>query len=149
PFNDVNIRKAVSYATDLKSIMDKIVGATGVQSHNTAVPPNMPGSASDELQPIPFDLDKAKELMAASSMPNGFATKLHTIAPNDVWVPQAIAIQEALKQINIDVEIVQYTYADFITMLQAGDYEGGVLVQWGSDFPDAAGNLIPVYLSTN
>ena len=24
-----------------------------------------------------------------------------------------------------------------------------MIVQWGSDFPDAAGNLIPVYLSTN
>jgi peptide/nickel transport system substrate-binding protein len=149
PFDDVNIRKAVSYAIDLKAIMENIVGATGVQARNTAVPPNMPGSASEELEPIPFDLDKAKELMAASSMPDGFSTQLHVIAPNDVWVPQAIAIQEALKEINIDVEIVQYTYADYITMLQAGEYEGGVIVQWGSDFPDAAGNLIPVYLSSN
>jgi peptide/nickel transport system substrate-binding protein len=149
PFDDVNIRKAVSYAIDLKAIMENIVGAYGVQSKNTAVPPNMPGSASDELESIPYDLDKAKELMAASSMPDGFSTQIHVIAPNDVWVPQAIAIQEALKEINIDVEIVQYTYADFITMLQAGEYDGGVIVQWGSDFPDAAGNLIPLYLSTN
>src|SRR4029453_8727232 len=91
----------------------------------------------------------AKKHMAESSMPDGFSTKLHTIAPNDVWVPQAIAIQEALKAINIDVEIVQYTYADYQTLLQAGEYDGGVLIQWGSDFPDAAGNLVPLYLSTN
>lgn len=149
PFNDVNIRKAVSYAIDLAAIIENIVGVTGVQSRNTSVPPNMPGSASDELAPIPYDLDKAKELMAASSMPDGFPMQIHTLAPNDVYVPEAIAIQEALKEINIDVEIVQYTYADFITMLQAGEYEGGVLVQWGSDFPDAAGNLVPLYLSTN
>ena len=82
-------------------------------------------------------------------MPDGFSTQIHTVAPNDVWVPEAIAIQEALKDINIDVEIVQYTYADFITLLQGGEWEGGVLVQWGSDFPDAAGNLLPLYLSTN
>ena len=36
--------------------------------------------------------------MAASSMPDGFATKINVIAPNDIWVPQAIAIQEALKE---------------------------------------------------
>jgi peptide/nickel transport system substrate-binding protein len=149
PFNDVNIRKAISYATDLATIMEKIVGVTGVQSHNTAVPPNMPGSAADELKPIPYDVAKAKELMAASSMPDGFSTKLNVIAPNDVWVPQSIAIQEALKELNIDVEIVQYTYADFITLQQAGDYEGIMNFQWGSDFPDAAGNLIPLFLSTN
>ncbi len=41
-------------------------------------------------------------------MPDGFSTKLSVIAPNDVWVPQAIAVQEALKELNIEVEIVQY-----------------------------------------
>ena len=60
PFNDVKIRKAVSYATPLADIIEKIVGVNGVQSHNTAVPPNMPGSASDELEPIPYDPDKGQ-----------------------------------------------------------------------------------------
>jgi peptide/nickel transport system substrate-binding protein len=149
PFDDVNIRKAVSYATPIQSIMENIVGDTGIQSRNTTVPPDMPGSASAELEPIPFDLDMAKELMAASSMPEGFSTTLNVIAPNDIWVPQAVAIQEALREINIDVEIVQMPYADMITLQQAGDYEGMMHFQWGSDFPDAAGNLIPLFLSTN
>jgi peptide/nickel transport system substrate-binding protein len=149
PFDDVNIRKAISYATPLQTIMESIVGVTGIQSRNTTVPPNMPGSASEVLEPVPYDLDKAKELMAASSMPDGFSTKLNVIAPNDIWVPQAIAIQEALKELNIDLEIVQYAYADFISLQQAGDYEGIMNFQWGSDFPDAAGNLIPLFLSTN
>ena len=52
-----------------------------------------------------------------------------------------MAIQEALREINIDVEIVQMPYADMITLQQAGDYEGMMHFQWGSDFPDAAGNL--------
>jgi peptide/nickel transport system substrate-binding protein len=149
PFDDVNIRKAVNHAIDLQAIMEAIVGDTGVQARNTTVPPNMPGSASEELEPVPYDLDKAKELMAASAMPDGFATKLHVIAPNDIWVPQAVAIQEALKEINIEVEIVQMPYADMITLQQAGDYEGMMNFQWGSDFPDAAGNLIPLFLSTS
>jgi peptide/nickel transport system substrate-binding protein len=149
PFDDVNVRKAVCYATPLQAIMENIVGATGIQSRNTPVPPDMPGSASAELEPIPYDVDKAKELMAASASPDGFATTLNVIAPNDIWVPQAVAIQEALQEINIEVEIVQMPYADMITLQQAGDYEGMMHFQWGSDFPDAAGNLIPLYLSTN
>ena len=149
PFSDVNIRKAVAHAVNVAEIMTAIVGDTGVQSRNTSVPPNMPGSAADELEPVPYDLDKAKELMAASSMPDGFSTKINVIAPNDIWVPQSIAIQEALKELNIEVEIVQMPYADMITLQQAGDYEGIMNFQWGSDFPDAAGNLIPLFLSTN
>lgn len=129
--------------------MEAIVGVTGVQSHNTTVPPNMPGSAAEDLEPVPYDLEKAKELMAASSLPDGFATKLHVIAPNDIWVPQAIAVQEALKELNIEVEIVQLAYADMISLQQAGDYEGMMNFQWGADFPDAAGNLMPLFLSAN
>ena len=71
------------------------------------------------------------------------------IAPNDVWVPQAIAVQEALKELNIEIEIVQYAYADFITLQQAGDYEGMMSFQWASDFPDASGNLLPLFHSKN
>ncbi len=149
PFDDVKVRQAVNYATDLKSIMENIVKDSGIQSHNTAVPPEMPGSASDELEPIPFDLDKAKQLLAESSQPNGFKTKLSVIAPNDIWVPQALAVQQALKALNIEVEIDQLPYADFITLLQGGEYEGMASFQWGSDFPDAAGNLIPLFLSSN
>jgi peptide/nickel transport system substrate-binding protein len=149
PFDDVNVRKAVSYATPIESIMENIVGATGVQSRNTTVPPDMPGSASAELEPIPYDVAKAKELMAASAWPDGFSTKLNVIAPNDIWVPQAVAIQEALREINIDVEIVQMPYADMTTLQTAGDYEGMMHYTWGADFPDAAGNLIPVFLSTS
>jgi peptide/nickel transport system substrate-binding protein len=149
PFDDVNVRKAVCHAVDVAGIMDAIVGVTGVQSRNGTVPPDMPGSAADVLEPVPYDLERAKELMAASAHPEGFATKLNVIAPNDIWVPQAIAVQEALRELNIEVEIVQMPYADMITLQQAGDYEGMMSFQWGSDFPDAAGNLIPLFLSTN
>jgi peptide/nickel transport system substrate-binding protein len=149
PFDDVKVRQAVNYAIDLESIMTNIVKETGIQAHNTTVPPEMPGSAADVLKPIPFDLDKAKQLLAESSQPNGFKTKLSVIAPNDIWVPQALAVQQALKALNIDVEIDQLPYADMITLQQAGDYEGMMSFQWGSDFPDAAGNLIPLFLSKN
>lgn len=149
PFDDVNIRRAVSHAIDLQAIMENLVGVTGVQSRNTTVPPDMPGSAAAELEPVPYDLELAKSLMAESSLPDGFATTLSVIAPNDIWVPQAVAIQEALAELNIEVEVVQMPYADMITLQQAGDYEGMLSFQWGSDFPDAAGNLVPLFLSTN
>ncbi len=149
PFNDLKIRQAVNYAIDIDAIMTNIVKDTGIRSRNTAVPPTMPGSAAKELEPVPYDVEKAKQLMAESSQPNGFKTTLSVIAPNDIWVPQAIAVQEALKAIKIEVEISQVPYADMITLQQAGDYEGMLSFQWGSDFPDAAGNLIPLFLSRN
>jgi peptide/nickel transport system substrate-binding protein len=149
PLDDVNVRKAICHAIDLQAIMDSLVKDTGVLSRNTAVPPDMPGSAAAELEAVPYDLAKAKELMAASKTPEGFKIELAVVAPNDIWVPQAIAVQEALKELNIEVEVVQMPYADMITLQQSGEYTGLMSFQWGSDFPDAAGNLIPLFLSSN
>jgi peptide/nickel transport system substrate-binding protein len=149
PFDDVKVRQAVAHAIPYDDIMANIVKDTGVLARNTTVPSNMPGSAEDQLEPVTYDVEMAKQLLSESSQPNGFSTKYNVIAPNDVWVPQAIAVQEALKEINIDVEIVQYAYADFITLQQAGDYEGMMSFQWASDFPDASGNLIPLFHSKN
>jgi len=149
PLDDVKVRQAIVYAIPMDDIMTNIVKSEGIRSHNTSVPPDMPGSAAAELEPIPYDLEKAKSLLAESSQPNGFKTQIHVVTPNDIWVPQAIAIQEALKELNIEVEVKTYPYADYITLLQSGDYEGGCLVQWGSDFPDALGNLLPLFHSQN
>jgi peptide/nickel transport system substrate-binding protein len=149
PFDDANVRRAVVRAIDMDAIITNLVKDTGIRARNTAVPPDMPGSASDILEPVPYDLEAAKALLADSSQPNGFKTELHVIAPNDVWVPEAVAIQEALKELNIEVEVKQYPYSDFITLGQGGEWEGMLHGTWGSDFPDAAGNLLPLFHSRN
>jgi peptide/nickel transport system substrate-binding protein len=149
PFDDLKVRQAVNYAVDIDAIMTNIVRDAGIRARNTTVPPDMLGSAANELEPVPYDLEKAKQLMAESSQPNGFSTRLAVIAPSPVWLPQAIAVQEALKELNIEVEIDQMPYADWISLQQAGDYEGMMSYNWASDFPDAAGNLIPLFHSRN
>jgi peptide/nickel transport system substrate-binding protein len=149
PFDDVNVRKAVAHAIDMDAIITNLVKDTGVRARNTAVPPDMPGSAADVLEPIPYDLEMAKQLLAQSSQPNGFSTEIHVIAPNDIWVPTVVAIQEALQELNIEAEVKQYPYADFITLSQGGEWEGMLHGTWGSDFPDATGNLLPLFHSRN
>lgn len=149
PFDDVKVRQAVAMAIDMDSIITNLVKDTGVRAHNTAVPADMPGSAEDQLQAVPFDLEGAKALLAQTAVADGFSTQIHVTAPNDIWVPTVLAVQEALKELNIDVEIKQYPYGDFITLQQSGDWDGIMHWQWGSDFPDAAGMLLPVYLSTS
>jgi len=149
PFDDVKVRKAVAMAIPYDDIMTAIVKNTGVLAHQTSVPSNMPGSAEDEMEPMRYDLEAAKALLAESSQPDGFGFDYHVIGPNDVWIPTAVAIQDALKQLNIEMNIVQYNYADMITLTQAGDYHGMVSSQFASDFPDASGNLMPLFASWN
>ncbi|MGI8477855.1 MAG: ABC transporter substrate-binding protein [Thermomicrobiales bacterium] len=93
PFNDPKIREAVSLAVDVDSLLANLVKDAGIRSHATTVPPNMPGSASDQLQPVAFDLTKAKAALAASTMPDGFKTTLLVDAENSLRVAEAQAVQ--------------------------------------------------------
>jgi ABC-type transport system substrate-binding protein len=145
PFDDVNVRMAV----DMDAIVANLSGVTGIRSPNTTVPPDMPGSASDILEPVPYDLDQVKALLAASSQLNGFSTQIHVIAPNDNYVPTVVAVQEALRELNIEAKAAQNPYADFTTLQQSGDWDGILHWQWGSDILDASGMLLPVYHSRN
>jgi peptide/nickel transport system substrate-binding protein len=149
PFDDVKVRQAVAMAVPYADIMANIVKDTGVQSKNSTVPPLMPGSAGDQIAEPVYDIEAAKTLLAESSQPNGFSTRYHVIAPNDIWIPTAVALQEALNELNIEMEIVQYAYADMITLQQAGNYDGFMDFTWGSDFPDASGMLLPLFHSRN
>ncbi len=147
PFNDPKVRQAISMAIDVDSIMTNLVKDTGVRAHATTVPPNMPDSATDQLQPVPFDLAKAKEALAASAAPDGFKTQLLVDAESTQRVAEAQAVQEMLKAINIEVEVVKVPQAERITRLQQGDYEGMTFHEWGADFPDANGMLLPLFSS--
>jgi len=70
PLEDVNARLALSYATDRKTLIDVVLFGTG-----TIATSFMPKGAlywNDQLPEITLDLDKAKQLLAATKTPTGF-----------------------------------------------------------------------------
>ncbi len=149
PFNDANVRKAVSMAIDVQSILENLYLGAAVQANSTTVPPTMPGSASEELTPVTFDVEGAKAALAESAYPDGFDTKLLVDSESTLRVAEAQAIQQMLLEIGVNVEIDQVPNADRITAFQTGDYEGMAFHEWGADFPDANGMLLPLFLSTS
>lgn len=149
PFNDANVRKAVSMAIDVPSILENLYLGAAVQSNSTTVPPTMPGSAADQLAPVAFDVDGAKAALAESAFPDGFDTKLLVDSESTLRVAEAQAIQQMLAEIGVNVEIEQVPQADRITAFQTGEYEGMAFHEWGADFPDANGMLLPLFLSTS
>lgn len=149
PFDDINVRKAVSMAINYDEIMTNLVKDTGVRSISSTVPSTMPGSAEAELTPVPYDVEAAKAALAASSQPNGFKTTLTVDSESGQRVAEAQAIQQMLSVIGVEVEINKIPQPDRITALQTGDYEGMIFHEWGADFPDANGMLLPLFHSRN
>lgn len=102
-FQDKNVRQAMSYAIDRKAMVDAILFSKSVPAQSVWYGNDLPCFTADFEHK--FDLDKAKQLMAASKFPDGFKAALTVVAGDTVGMQTAIILKDQLSKIGIDVEI--------------------------------------------
>jgi peptide/nickel transport system substrate-binding protein len=71
PFDDKNLRLAVTYALDVDAIVKGVYLGIGVSANGPISPASW--AYDDSLKPVQRDLNKAKQYLAAAGQPNGFA----------------------------------------------------------------------------
>ena len=122
PFDDVHVRRAVAHAINRDDIVAAKQGGAG-DPLTTLIPPAVLASLADEdeveeaLDGLPkyeFDLEKAREEMAQSKVPDGFEFEFLTTSMY-ARVAQVIAAQ--LAEINIDVEVNSVGDTEYTTKL--------------------------------
>jgi len=103
PFKDKRVRQAVALTLDREGIVKGLFGGRGSVGNDSPFAPVFP-STDTTVEQRKQDLAKAKELLAAAGVPNGFKVKLTT--ENYLEIPQyAVLIQNACKKIGIEVEL--------------------------------------------
>jgi peptide/nickel transport system substrate-binding protein len=162
PFNDANVRKAIAYAIDLASIHDNIDKDAGIVADGLPQGEALYGTAPDEWKSYAssasvytYDVNKAKEYLSKSAYPNGFDCKM-LISESSLRYSMALAVQEYLKAININVELVklssdEHTNYQFGGVMDANgkrDYDM-IMAGWEADYPDVSGNIQPLLDSAN
>jgi peptide/nickel transport system substrate-binding protein len=104
PLDDKNIRQALNYALDKDAII-KAVYFGQAKFMNSPIPP---GTYYDKTLPgYPFNLDKAKQLMAASSMPSGFNVDFTIASGNNTSQQTATIAKDQWSKIGVNVNILQ------------------------------------------
>ena len=143
-FNDIRLRQAVCYALDMDSINAALYG-DGMDPAMSAIPINMQAGADERYQPIGYDPEKAKELMAEAGYPDGFTFKLLTYNVTKGYNPRGeqLAIQMAveLEKVGITMEVSTKPWAEIIEYWYSWpkDTEGdnhfdATLSGWGADY---------------
>ena len=158
PFTDPNVRKAIHHALDLESLQRNLIkdaGSAGtVLPQGEALYGTKPQEWRDYLAKAPryeFNLDKARDYLSRSPVPNGFSLKLIT-NEDSLRNAMALFIQDSLAKLNIKVEIVkvsddEHTEYQFGGVLDPGgrrDYDL-ILAGWTADYPDIGNNIEPLY----
>ena len=120
PFDDVNVRKAVNLAVNKDQILQTVLFGNG-EPANSLLPKML--WWNEAAEPYPYDLDQAREALAQSDVPDGFATDLLISAGNSVQQQYAAIVQQNLAEIGITVSIEQLDeltlYNDYF---QKGEY---------------------------
>jgi oligopeptide transport system substrate-binding protein len=142
---DVKVRQAINYAVDRGLILKRLVANRGRLAAGV-IPPSLPGADTTRAA-YPFDLARAKQLLAEAGYPNGIDIELW-VGSNPVYGRIAETIQAYLNEANIRTKIVQRESAAAREAARNGQTDM-ILKDWYADYPDAENFLYPLLHSAN
>ncbi len=120
PLDDVKVRQALNYATDKEAIAKTVFFGQATVA-NAPIPPGM--YQDKDLPGYPYDLAKAKELMAASSAPDGFKLEMQVRSGNADYANIATIVKDEWSKIGVDVNLVNLETSVVRTNYRSGNYQ--------------------------
>jgi peptide/nickel transport system substrate-binding protein len=136
PFKDLRVRRAMYHAIDSQAIHTRVMRGQSVQT-GTFFPPQVNGYAKSEDVRLPFDVERAKKLMAEAGYANGFQVTLD--CPNNRYINDEQICQAAAQmwaRIGIDAKLNAMPLQTFFPKIQKDD-SSLFLLGWGVPTYDA------------
>lgn len=163
PFNNKNVRKALSLAIDRDYVANTVMQGTYTPAYNYV------GTGVDDVDPGKFlenskaanggktyisedykaNLEEAKKALAEAGYPEGKGFPTITYSTNDTGYHKAVAeyLQKVYKDLGITMNIDIVDWSSFTPKRRAGEYEMA-RNGWVMDYNDAS-NMIELFTSTN
>lgn len=163
PFNNKNVRKALSLAIDRDYVANTVMQGTYSPAYNYV------GTGVDDVDPGKFlenskaanggktyisedykaNLEEAKKALAEAGYPEGKGFPTITYSTNDTGYHKAVAeyLQQVYKDLGITMNIDIVDWSSFTPKRRAGEYEMA-RNGWVMDYNDAS-NMIELFYSSN
>lgn len=140
PLATTKVRQAMAHAVDkdnIVTISNGRLAATGC-----ILPPGMPGHDAD-CDPYPYDVERARALMAEAGFAAGFATTLYTDT-QDLSKAVSESIIQDLAEIGITASLVQQDFDVLVGTITTPHAAPLVYIGWFQDFPDPSDFYDPI-----
>jgi dipeptide transport system substrate-binding protein len=148
PFDKPEVRKAIAMAIDRGAILKEVYQGAGQQAKNP-IPPTM-WSYDEATVDIPYDPDKAKEMLKAAGVEN-LKTDIWWMPVQRPYNPNAKRMAEMMQadlaKVGIEAALVSYEWGEYRKRMQAGEHQMGLL-GWTGDNGDPD-NFLAVLLGCN
>jgi peptide/nickel transport system substrate-binding protein len=117
---DIRVRRAIAHAVDKELITEEFLQGLALPAV-AAIPPTVRFAATDLIEPYPYDLDIARELLAEAGATNlNLRIDLYP-DPNLEAVAQVLQFQ--LAEIGVNLELRVQEYAAYVEALERDDAE--------------------------
>lgn len=150
PFDDPLVRQALSHAVNKEAMIDAFFGEGTIAAKNP-IPPAVEGY-NDDIEPYPYDPEKAKELLAEAGLPDGFEMELYAMPVSRPYMPDGAKVAEYLQSnfadIGIEAEIVTFEWATYIEKALNGEADA-FLLGWTGMNGDADNFLYTLWHGDN
>jgi peptide/nickel transport system substrate-binding protein len=142
PFDDIKVRQAAAMAIDKKGITEGILGG-----HDKPMPELLTPAVFgwvDGIADTPYDLAKAKALIAAAGPAAKAEVELASAPVYDQRVVQAL--QQQLTEAGLNVKISMSDMATYLKRLQSGPETTAIISfgRWSCACQDADGIMFPL-----
>lgn len=130
PFDNINVRKAVSHALNKASYISAIYMNNAEVAKNT-MPPTI-WSYNNAVTPYEYNLQKAKDYMKKAGLEKGFETTLWTLPVSRPYNPNGKKMGELMQadlaKIGIKIRLVTYDWPTYLEKSKNGEH---TLMQMG------------------
>ncbi|MGH7066477.1 MAG: ABC transporter substrate-binding protein [Acetobacteraceae bacterium] len=151
PFSDVRVRQAFNYAVDKNAIDNALY--KGLAEMMTSPLPASEWSFDKSLKGYPYDPAKAKALLSAAGVKEGFPVEILAYNSgrgyNPIGPDLAVAVQGYLEKVGVKATVRKIEFGAYLSTIRSGKYQGMFLVGWTGDNGDPDNFLNALYGSTN
>ncbi|MBO4390289.1 MAG: ABC transporter substrate-binding protein [Lachnospiraceae bacterium] len=119
PFDDVRVRQALCYATDVKAILDMTSDGKGTPIGSSMFPA-FGKYYTDLSNTYPKDIEKAKALLKEAGYEDGFTFTITVPSNYQPHIDTALVLKEQYKEIGVTAEIQKVEWATWLSDVYTG-----------------------------
>lgn len=133
PLNNVNVRKALQMAVDRQTILDQLYGGEGALL-STFIPAGIL-SHNPDAEPIPYDPEQAKQILADEGYADGFDMELAVMADSKTSLDISTILCSYFQAVGVRATVTQYDESSYYDIRRDGQLPS-YYNSWSADYND-------------